>query len=689
MTHGVAADSDTKTTRESACIDPCNANDHSTTDDLLRFYQEELGQVTRELIRTRNELEWVRDSVGWRIFEGMQHRLTKLLPLRLRRTRVLQGLRRGLRDWMKLGSRRFLAERFYPSFLTSAPKPDSGTARGWDAGYDSWIRSREQRDIAEAESQQARLKYRPRISLIMPVYNMNPAHLRRAIATVRSQIYSEWELCICDDGSTDRDTRVIVGPLPEQDPRIKVVCSEVNQGIALASNRALSLATGEFVALMDGDDEIAPHALFEIARLLNEHADADFLYTDRDKLDEAGKRFEPFFKPDWSPDLFLSCNYLCHLVVIRRRLVRAVHGFRAICEGSQDYDLFLRILEKTQTIHHVPKPLYHWRVSPTSTAADGRVKMHAHVAARVAIEEALKRRGIDGRVERGHGVGLWRMRYPVPAATRVSIILLSGGDLRLLEQCLLGLREQTAFRNFEIVLVDNSRGTQVADCFRRLQPGNAAIYLDCRDMPFNYSRLNNLAVAKATAPFLLFLNDDVQPCSPDWLEAMLEHGHRPEVGAVGPLLLYPNKTVQHAGIVVGLNGCCDHGMKKLNVHDLGYHHFHRMTRNCSAVTAACLLTRKQVFQEVGGFDEDHLPVAFQDVDLCLKMRALGLLIVYTPFARLFHHEGKTRGACGLHKVAGFEEQWLSLRWGNVIARDPYYSPHLSKKLPGYCLDRSS
>lgn len=663
---------------------------HNAVDEnLLRFYQEELGQVTRELIQMRNELEWLRDSVGWKIFEALHRRLKWVLPASLRRTRWYKRCRQGALSFFEDGAGTFFAKLKHKSKLWNALHANRGTARGWDAGYDEWARKREIAEIEQARSALAGLTDRPVISIVMPVYNMNAEHLRLAIDSVRAQIYPTWELCICDDGSTDGRTPAFVAGLPELDARIKVVCAEKNQGIALASNQALALATGEFIALMDGDDEIPPHALFEIVRHLNDSPRTDFIYSDRDKIDVAGKRFEPFFKPDWSPDLFLSCNYACHLVAMRASLVREARGFRAVCEGSQDYDLFLRVLEKTNAIHHLPKVLYHWRVSPTSTAGDGRVKMHAHVAARLSLEESFKRQGIDARVERGYGVGLWRIRYPFPETARVSVIIPAGGNLPCLEQCLRGLREQTSYRNFEIILIDNSRGNGVADAFGRFQRlWKDCRYLDCREEPFNFSRLNNRAAAEAQTPFLLFLNDDVAPLAPDWLAAMLEHAHRQEVGAVGPMLLYEDKTVQHAGIIMGLNGCCDHGMKYLNQHDLGYHNFHNMTRNCSAVTAACLLTRREVFDDVGGFDE-ALPVAFQDVDFCLKIRERGLSVVYTPFAKLCHYEGKTKQAFGLEKVAGFEEALIAQRWGRIIARDPFYSQHLSRTFPGYRLDLSA
>jgi GT2 family glycosyltransferase len=290
-------------------------------------------------------------------------------------------------------------------------------------------------------------------------------------------------------------------------------------------------------------------------------------------------------------------------------------------------------------------------------------------------------------VQRGHGVGLWRVRYPVSPHLQVSIIIPSGGNVALLERCLQGLERQTAHRNFEVVLVDNSHGDEIAAAFDRFRERwHACRYLDCRREPFDFSRLNNRAVKLAGSQYLLFLNDDVVPCSSDWLEALLEHAQRPEVGAVGPMLLYRDGTVQHAGITLGLNGCCDHGLKRVPANEVGYHNFHNLIRNCSAVTGACLLTRKDVFEQVGGFDEGHLPNAFQDVDLCLKIGKLGLRVVYTPCAKLYHDEGRTRKAAGLANVASFEEEIMRQRWGKFIAEDPCYNVNLSRRLPGYRIE---
>jgi GT2 family glycosyltransferase len=552
--------------------------------------------------------------------------------------------------------------------------------------YHVWLDLHETPALVEAGRLSAGLSYRPTISLIMPVYNAEPRYLERAIQSVRAQMYKEWELCICDDGSTRTDVWQTVEIAAQRDRRIKTKHLPTNQGIAAASQEALALATGEFTGLLDQDDELRPHALYEVAKLLNDHPDADLVYSDEDKIDPLGRRYEPFFKPDWSPDLLRACNYICHFAVLRTAVLREVGGFRQGYEGSQDYDLFLRITERTPRVRHIAKVLYHWRSLPSSTAASPAAKPDASNAARRALEEHLKRTGVDGLVQPGNAPGRWRIKYAISPQVAVSIIIPTGGHVRLLEECLATLVDKTRFRSFEIILVDNSKSDAVERFAKSLTSRfQAARYLDYRGRPFNFSLLNNQAASLATSPLLLFLNDDCVPVNPDWLEAMVEHAQRPEVGAVGAKLLYPDGTIQHAGVVLGVFENSGHAFKYLsgNERDPVYFDFPHIVRNCSAVTAACLMTRREVFQEVGGFDEVNLAVAFQDVDLCLKIRERGYLVVYTPHARLVHQEAKTKA----EKVPNpYEVRHMKEKWASVIARDPFYSPNLTRTREDFGLD---
>ena len=545
--------------------------------------------------------------------------------------------------------------------------------------YQLWTVMGDLRETIRARTQGDHLAYNPTISIIMPVYNTEACVLEHALRSVRAQIYPKWELCICDDASPDPHVRQRLEAARRRDPRIKIKYREQNGGIATASNDALSLATGEFVTFMDHDDEIAPHALDQVVRLLNRHPDADLIYSDEDKIGAWGRRYEPFFKPDWSPDFFLSSNYLCHFTHIRASLVREAGGFRPGYEGSQDYDLYLRVIERTDKIYHIPKLLYHWRAIPTSTASDPQAKAYAHVAARRALEDHLRRRQIDATVLPANGLGRWRIKYAVPHPFLVSVIVPTA-NAELLRTCLDGLAEGTRYPDFEIVVVDNSKDGEVEAVFSAAAGAfGRTRYLDWRNRPFNFSAMNNDAAQVAQSPLLLLLNDDITPLNADWLEAMVEHAQRPEVGAVGAKLLFPDGTFQHGGVVLGIHGNSGHAFKYLPADEQQPYYFGlpHVVRNCSAVTGACLMTRRETLWEAGGFDEVHLAVAFQDVDLCLKMRAQGYLIVYTPHAQLIHAESKTRAH--VEKTPSpYEVRYMQKKWSHVIARDPYYNPNLTR-----------
>lgn len=554
-----------------------------------------------------------------------------------------------------------------------------------EAAYRRWIARVEGPDVAQAQRAAAALHPRPLVSVLMPVFDAPAAVLRAAIESVRSQYYDHWELCITDDASRLAETQAVLAQCAG-DPRIKLRRLPENRGIAAATQAALAMAEGQWVALLDQDDLLAPHALLEVARAAAD-PQAILIYSDEDKVDALGNRYEPFFKPDWSPDLFLSCNYLNHLTAIRSDVLRAVGGFCPTYDFSQDYEVLLRVTEQPGRIVHLPKVLYHWRATPGSSAAVRGGKPAADEAARRALQAAIQRRGLDAAVEPGPQTGTWRVRYRLQGQPRVSVLLPCGGNVTLLCQCIDGLAEKTSYRPLEIVLVDNSRAAEVEKFYRAgISPRfDRTQYLDCRGLPFNYSKLNNWAAQAASGELLLLLNDDIVPINPDWLQAMLEHAQRPEVGAVGAKLLYPNGLIQHAGVVMGIFGSSGHAFKLVPGDPVaGWRYFGlpHLVRNTSAVTAACLLLRREVFEEVGGFDEVHLPVAFQDVDLCLKILDRGYRNVYTPHARLYHYESVTKAEKTPNRA---EVEYLIARWSPWIACDPYYSPHLTRRSEDYAI----
>ena len=541
-----------------------------------------------------------------------------------------------------------------------------------ETGYQQWLRRHvlTPEDIAAMGRQVEGFTYRPRVSVITPVYNTPEAWLLRMVASVQAQVYPDWELCLVDDGSTDLHVMPALEELAATDPRIRVEQLPQNEGIGGASARALQMATGEFVALLDHDDELSPDALFEVVACLATEPELDLLYSDEDKLDVDGQRVEPFFKPDWSPDLLLSMNYVAHLTVLRRSLVEAAGGFRRGFDGSQDYDLLLRVTEQTARIAHIPKVLYHWRKAAGSVATGHAAKPFAQAAAQRALADALGRRGREGRVE-SMSPGRYTVRYALHDRPLVSIIIPTRDRLELLRQCVDSVERMTDYAPYEILIVDNDSVEPATRQYLEAAGGRWRV-IRCPG-PFNFARINNLGVTAARGDYYVFLNNDTLVRREDWLEAMVEQAQRLEVGAVGARLLFPDARIQHAGVVLGVGGVAGHAFKYCPGDASIHFDLPNVVRNVSAVTAACMMVPRRVFEDVGGFDE-RFAVAFNDVDLCCRIRARGYLIVYTPLAELCHLESASRKH--LHPPADEVLMWE--RWGATIrAGDPYYNPNLT------------
>jgi len=558
--------------------------------------------------------------------------------------------------------------------------------------YRKWIQSNEPdpQQLEHFTALSRTFSYRPRISIITPVWETNESWLRFAIESVLNQTYENWELCLVDGGSTKGYIRSLLEEYARADFRIKVKFLPENKGIALNSNEALSLATGDFVGFLDHDDELAPFALHEVVKILNTEKNVQLLYSDEDKIDTNGKRRDPFFKPDWSPDLFLSQNYICHFCVIKKTVLDSMGGFRQGYEGSQDYDLFLRCTEKIPAagISHIPKILYHWRTTQESVASTSLVKPYATVSAKHALEDAATRRGFSVQVIDGLYPTTYRVRYAVKGTPHVSIVIPTKDHLEVLRHCINSILEKTEYPNYEIIIIDNqSEEHETLKYYISLQEQSKIKILHYNE-PFNFSSINNYGVTHSDSPYILFLNNDTEVISGEWLSAMLEHAQHTGVGAVGAKLLYPNDLIQHAGIVLGIHGdfvqmdIAGHSHKFVSNRLPGYFFRPHIIGNYSAVTAACLMIRKDVFLEVGGFEED-LAVAYNDVDLCLKIREKGYRIVYTPYAVLHHHESYSRGPeKSPEKQARFYQDtlWVRTRWGAIIdSGDPYYNPNLTLK----------
>ena len=565
-------------------------------------------------------------------------------------------------------------------------------AKSRDPKYQKWLdqnypKPRELNKIREAC---LALAYQPSISVIVPVYNPDAGFLRQAIESVLEQAYPNWELCLADDCSTKPYVREILTEYARQDERIKVVLRESNGHICNTSNSALEVATGEYIALLDHDDLLAPHALAKVVELLNEHPEADFIYSDEDKVDEKNLHQDPFFKPDWCPDSFLSRMYTCHLGVYRRSLVNEIGNFRVGFEGSQDYDLVLRVTEKTDKIYHLPDVLYHWRIHSESTASDSEAKPYAADAAQKAIAEAIARRGEPGEVTTKPNLpGVYTVRYQIKEQKLVSIIIPTKDLADTLDVCLRSIFSQTTYPNYEVIVIDNgSTEAKTQECFdywRQQQPERFKCYE--YNVPFNYSQINNYAVSKAQGDYLLFLNNDTEVITPDWIEAMVEQAQRPSIGAVGGLLLYPDDTIQHAGVVLGIGGVAGHSHKHFHRSQPGYISQLASTNNYSAVTGACLMCRREVFAEIGGFEE-KLAIAFNDVDLCLKIISRGYHNIYLPHVVLYHYESKSRGYEDTpDKQARFAQEvnYMKQKWQEICDRDPCYNPNLTMNHEDYSL----
>ncbi len=617
-----------------------------------------------------HELNLIRGSIGYRMLEKARAPIRILaasgssqhLPLAATGRAVRLVRRRGPMALVKKAVR--VSE--WPAALRSL-KRAAPVAMDLNAQYQIWLSkhgvtsARAKRLRREAEA----LTYRPLVSIVTPVYNPEVSWLRDAIESVRGQVYGNWELCLADDGSTKPGVKELLEEYSRLDSRIKVTFAEQNGGISTASNAALALATGEFVGLLDHDDVLTPDAVFEVVKLLNERPELDYVFSDEDKMELDGSRLDPFFKPDWSPDLLNCLNFVTHFSVYRKSVLDEVGGFRTGFDGSQDWDLTLRVTERTQRIAHIPRPLYSWRKVPGSAAASDRAKDYASEAAKKAIGEALDRRGLKAEVLDGPYRGYYRVKYEISGSPKVTIVIPTRDQVSMLRRCVNSIRSRSTYANYEIIIINNeSREPETLRYFETFE-GRVIDY----PHQFNYSVQMNLGVQEAGTEYVILLNNDTLVISPDWIEAMLEYGQRPDVGAVGARLLFPDGRVQHEGVFVGcgsgLAGHLDHG---------GYFGLGECVRNVSAVTAACMLVKTTAYEEVGGLDKE-LSVAYNDVDFCLKLREKGYEVIYTPYAQLAHHEGGTRG----HRHPEENERLFRTRWADY--RDPYYNPNFDVDHP--------
>jgi Predicted glycosyltransferases len=578
---------------------------------------------------------------------------------------------------------------------TAAANPHPGApigpiASGQDVDrndYTAWVKRFDQCDNHQTQQHMdsiQQMPFKPLISIIMPTYNAPLELLKEAIESVIAQTYPHWELCIADDASTDSSVRKILESYQHKEKRIKVTYREQNGHISNASNSAIALATGDWIALFDQDDLLSTSALYHIAKEINDNPQAAIIYTDEDKIDEHGTRFAPHFKSDWNPDLLFSQNYVSHLGVYASWLIKKIGGFRTGVEGSQDHDLILRCLPHISAAQfiHIPKVLYHWRAIAGSTALAADGKSYTTDAGVKALSDYFSTVDPQVRISAGQLPNTYKVCYPIPDPNPLVSLLIPTRDHRALtETCVRSILEKTTYQNYEILILDNgSEEKETLEFFQKIQQEDARVKVYRYDYPFNYSAINNFGAGMAKGSIIGLVNNDIEVISANWLSEMVSHALRKEIGCVGAKLYYSDGRLQHCGVILGIGGVAGHSHKYFNGSAHGYFSRLRLTQSLSAVTAACLLVRKEVFEQVGGLDEQNLKIAFNDVDFCLKVREAGYRNIWTPYAELFHHESISRGAEDTpEKAARFEKEVLFMKnkWGTMLSEDKYYNRNLT------------
>ena len=531
--------------------------------------------------------------------------------------------------------------------------------------------------------------YQPKISFILPVYNPKLSDFKECIDSILKQTYTNYEVCLVDDCSTDKSVLDYIDSLKNNN-KFKIYHNSENLHISKSSNKAISMAEGDFIALIDHDDTISSNALYECVKVLNDDKTIDFIYSDFDKLDKKGLRCEPYFKPDYAPDTLLNFNYLSHFNLIRKSIVESVGMFNPDMIGAQDYDLYLRIVEKTNKIEHISKILYHWRMAENSTSTKKSSKNYAYLNGKKAIEEALKRRNIDAEVITKENSSFYTVEYKYSNEPKISIIIPTRDYGDILKKCVDSLISKTTYKNYEIIIIDN--GTTDKKTLELLEEYNKndkirIVKLDCE---FNFSYLNNEAIKVCNGEYIVLLNNDTELITPNWLNVMVGYAMQEHIGTVGVKLLYPDNTIQHGGVVLGLGGVASHSFIGEPRHYRGFNGLLEVPTNYAAVTAACLMVKKSKYLEVNGLSEE-LKVAYNDIDFNIKLLEAGYYNIFLPQVELYHYESKSRGLDTTgEKYERFlkESSIMMNKWGSYIRKDPFYNPNYSLK-SAFRLDRTA
>lgn len=558
-------------------------------------------------------------------------------------------------------------------------------------GYGDWILVNEVKDTEINKQKKEKFKLSPKISVIVPMYNTNEKFFKELVESLIEQSYTNWELCLADGSPIQNDK---LKKIYESDSRIKYKFLNANKGISENSNEAIKMATGDYIALLDHDDLLSQYALYEVIKCINKNPNVEFIYSDEDKIDQDGNRFDAYFKPDFAIDTLRGQNYICHFSVFKKELMEKLGGFNSEFDGAQDYDIFLRMAEitKEENIKHIPRILYHWRVHKDSTAMENsNAKNYAFDNGIKAIESHLKRVGLDATVTNGCINGIYRVDYKLKGQPKVSIIIPSKDEKETLKVCINSILEKTTYENYEIVIVENNSETEeIFQYYKELDKNEKIKVVKYPEIGFNYSAIINYGVKNSTGDYIIQLNNDTELLTPDWLQIMLGYCQREDVGAVGVKLYYPDETIQHAGIIVGIGGIAGNRFKSIPKSGHGYFAEESMIQNLSAVTAACIMTPRSIYDEVE-FMNEKLAVAFNDVDFCLKIREKGYLVVYNPFVEFIHYESKSRGLENTpEKIKRFQGEinTFEKRWQEFLDKgDPYYNVNLSLDTEVYHMKR--
>ena len=610
--------------------------------------------------------------------------IVHLNPAVVLQKKVQKYAEKGLRYWRNQGSRA-LVDKMISKVKTASTR---------EIPYQKWI-IRHLPSNKELEKQRReKFDYQPKISLVVPLYKTPEKYLLQLVESVKTQTYPNWELCLSDGSGENSPLTSFLKSLEAGDERIKVAYNEQALQISENTNAGIEIATGDYIAFADHDDELTPHALFECVKALNKDRKIRLIYSDEDKMSMDGhKFFQPHFKPDYNPDLLCTVNYICHLFVVQREILDQVGTFRKEFDGAQDYDFIFRCVEAVDPseIYHVTKILYHWRCHEDSTAENPESKTYAFEAGKRAIEEHYHRTGIKAEVYQGEFLGLYRTRFLRDYDPLISIIIPNKDHIEDLKRCMDSIDQKSSYKNYEYIIVENnSTDEKTFQYYKDLEAENPKAHVVYWDREFNYSAINNYGVTFAKGEYILLLNNDTEIINETCLEELLGYCMRSDVGAVGARMYYEDDTIQHAGVVIGFGGIAGHCFVLQPRGTTGYCHRIICAQDYSAVTAACMLVKKSAFDEVGGLTEE-LAVAFNDIDFCMKLREAGYLIVYNPYAELYHYESKSRGLEDTpEKVARFnkEMQIFERRWPDILRNgDPYYNPNLTLKSQDFSLRR--